>query len=96
MLALPVFVVLFCSVLFLASCSKDVPPAPVQSQGTSAQNCNYNPYVGSLNCGANMVQISASACCPASSPFWCSTQNSCFTTCASASQGCTGYVNKGQ
>ncbi|MBX2904089.1 MAG: hypothetical protein KF872_11105 [Chitinophagales bacterium] len=57
--------------------------------------CSSTNYTGSGSCSSGSVLVSSGKCCPSSSPYYCSSKNSCFATCADAASGCSGTVYKG-
>lgn len=59
--------------------------------GGGGNNCTYSTYSGS-SCSSGYVQVSATTCCPSSSPYWCSGTNNCYSSCASAAANCSGSV----
>lgn len=66
----------------------------IKGESSGGGTCTYTPYYGS-GCSTGYVAVSSTSCCPSSSPYTCSTSSYCYTTCAAAQSGCSGYVIKG-
>lgn len=63
--------------------------------GGGATACSSVNFTGTTSCTAGNVAVSATACCPATSPFYCAATNLCYATCEAADAACSGTVWKG-
>jgi hypothetical protein len=45
-------------------------------------------WTGSNGCSSGYYPVSATKCCQLSNPYYCSTTNLCYTTCAAARADC--------
>lgn len=58
-------------------------------QSNCAGNCNYTTYPNSGTCSQGYADVTSTACCPTSSPYYCSETNGCYTSCAAADAACS-------